>query len=52
MYMLIHPSPTTGTIMFFAGILLIVIAVLLMVVTAAVGRGQEQRMRKRMKERY
>ena len=52
MYMLTHLSLTTGTILFFAGILLVVISVLLMVVTAAVGRGQEQRMRKRMQEKY
>ncbi len=52
MYMLTHISITPGTLLFFAGMLLLLLAVVFAVVTAATAGKRKAQIRERMKEKY
>ena len=52
MYMLTHISMTPGTLLFLAGVILLIAAVMLAVITAATAGKRRAQIRERMKEKY
>ena len=52
MYMLTHISITPGTLLFFAGVFLLLAAFIFAGVTAATAGKRKARIRERMKEKY
>lgn len=52
MYMMTHISPTPGTLLFLAGVLLFAAAVGVAVITAATAGKRRRQIRERMKEKY
>lgn len=52
MYMMTHLSATPGTLLFFAGVLLLAAAVGFAVITVATAGKRRAQIRERMKEKY